>query len=153
MTDIFSIVPAERAIQILHPGTGAPVGLSITLRPDSHPKVQAALRQSVNARLVARNKRPGATDDHDRIELLVSAIAGWEWQGDLTFHGDKQCGVHQATGPRLSGRSQRAQRLRRRGLRHAFPRSDDARASDQLGPARQRRNRERADQQRRELQR
>ncbi|RZZ84777.1 hypothetical protein [Pseudoxanthomonas winnipegensis] len=89
MTDIFSIVPAERAIQILHPGTGAPVGLSITLRPDSHPKVQAALRRSVNAKLVARNKLPAATADHDRIELLVSAVAGWEWQGDLTFNGDK----------------------------------------------------------------
>jgi hypothetical protein len=87
--DISTIVAEARTIEIKHPVTGEPIGLRVTLRPDSADEVQAVKRKLVNERL-RRDLKPSA----ERIEengylLLDASISGWEWDGDLTFEGSK----------------------------------------------------------------
>lgn len=89
MNDISKIVPLERAMDIKHPATEAPVGLRITLLPDSHPKVRAASRKSLDERLQGKGKITAAKMEQGRTDMLVASVGGWEWQGDLTFHGEK----------------------------------------------------------------
>lgn len=89
MTDLSTIVATERTIDIKHPRTGQPVGLRITLLPNSHPNVRAASRKALNERLTNRNKATAERIESVRMDLLVAAIDGWEWRGDLTFRGNK----------------------------------------------------------------
>lgn len=89
MTELTTIVAAERAIDIKHPATEAPVGLRITLLPDTQPKVRAASRKALNDRLMGKGKITAEKMEQGRTDMLVASVGGWEWQGDLTFHGSK----------------------------------------------------------------
>src|SRR5690606_19588845 len=89
MTDLSTIVATERTIDIKHPRTGQPVGLRITLLPDSHPKIRAASRKAMNERLTSRSKATAERIESARLDMLVAAVGGWEWLGDLTFRGDR----------------------------------------------------------------
>lgn len=89
MTDIATIVAAERAIDILHPATGEPIGLRITIRPESHPSVREAVRKTLNDRLSGRGKVTAERLESNRLELVIASVGGWEWQGDTNFEGGK----------------------------------------------------------------
>lgn len=89
MTDISSIVAAPRTVDIKHPATGEPIGLKVTLRPDSSDEVQAAKRKLINERLQRDVKVTAERLENNRNLLLESAVSGWEWEGDLTFDGSK----------------------------------------------------------------
>ncbi len=89
MTDISTIVAAERAIDIKHPATGLPIGLRITLLPDSHPKVRAESRRMTNERMASRGKTTADEIESARLGLLSASVGNWEWQGDLNFQGQK----------------------------------------------------------------
>ncbi|KRG47342.1 hypothetical protein ARC20_03155 [Stenotrophomonas panacihumi] len=90
MTDLSNIVAAERTIDIKHPATEEPLGLCLTLLPDSHPQVRAAQRRTMNERLSGRGGKATAERmEQARIDMLVASIGGWNWQGELTFHGEK----------------------------------------------------------------
>lgn len=89
MTDITSIVAAPRKFEVKHPATGEPIGLKVELRPDSSDEVQAVKRKLINERL-ARDIKPTAERmESNRNLLLEAAVAGWEWEGELTFEGTK----------------------------------------------------------------
>lgn len=89
MTDLSTIVAAERSINITHPATGEPVGLTITLLPDSHPQVKAAERKALNERLNDRNKPTAEKLEAQRTASVVARVDGWEWSNDLNFHGEQ----------------------------------------------------------------
>ncbi|HEL3748620.1 TPA: hypothetical protein UMV35_000879 [Stenotrophomonas maltophilia] len=89
MTDLSTIVAAARTIDIKHPATDAPVGLVLTILPDSHPQVRAASRKLTNERMLGRGKVTAEKIEAGRIDMLVASVGGWEWQGDLNFHGEK----------------------------------------------------------------
>ena len=89
MTDISSIVPNERTIEIKHPATGEPIGLSINLLPASAPPVLAAQRKMINDRLQRNSKTTAESMEQNRLALIESAVNGWSWRGDLTFEGKK----------------------------------------------------------------
>lgn len=89
MTELTNIVAAERRLDIVHPATEEPVGLVLLLLPDSHPQVKAAARKSLNESISRRNKATAEQIEANRISMLCASIGGWEWQGELTFHGDK----------------------------------------------------------------
>ncbi len=90
MTDLSTIVPAERELDIKHPATDEPVGLTITLLPDAHPQVRAASRKTLNERLAGKGAKPTAERlEQGRIDMLVASVGAWDWKGDLTFHGSK----------------------------------------------------------------
>ncbi|WP_329845701.1 hypothetical protein [Stenotrophomonas sepilia] len=89
MTELTNIVAAERRLDIVHPATQEPVGLVLILLPDSHPQVKAAARKTINERINYRGKVGAEQIEASRITMLCASIGGWEWQGDLTFHGEK----------------------------------------------------------------
>lgn len=89
MTELSTIVAAERRIDIKHPATDEPVGLAITILPDSHPQVRAASRKATNERMLGRGKVTAEKLEAGRLDLLVASVGGWDWQGELTFHGEK----------------------------------------------------------------
>lgn len=88
--DIATVVPQAREVPILHPATEAPIGLVIKLLPMSHPKVKAVSQRIRNSRVTARKLKVTAESlEAEGVEVMVSAIEGWEWQGDATFQGSK----------------------------------------------------------------
>lgn len=89
MKDLSTIVAAERRIDIKHPATDEPVGLSITILPDTHAQVRAASRKATNDRMLGRGKVTAEKLEASRLDVLVASVGGWRWEGDLTFHGEK----------------------------------------------------------------
>lgn len=89
MTDISTIVATARDIDIKHPVTDQPLGLTITLLPDTHPKVRAAARKALNDRMSGKGKITAEQIEENQLALLCASVFGWDWQGDLSFHGDK----------------------------------------------------------------
>lgn len=87
--DISTIVAAERTIDIKHPASGQPIGLKVTLRPDSDPAVTAARRSFLNDRLQRRGKVTAEKIEEQNQRVIVAAVSGWTWEGDLTFEGGK----------------------------------------------------------------
>ena len=88
--DISAIKPEGRTINITHPATGEPIGLSVTLRPQSAPEVEKVKRTLTNRRLQNRNFKPtAATIEADANELLIACVAAWEWKDKVSFHGEK----------------------------------------------------------------
>jgi hypothetical protein len=87
MTDLSTIVAAERAIDIKHPATDELVGLRLTILPDTHPQVRAASRKLSNERLAGRGKLTAEKLEAGRIDMLVASVGGWQWEG-LTLDGE-----------------------------------------------------------------
>jgi hypothetical protein len=96
MTELSTIVAAERGIDIKHPATEQPIGLRITLLPDHHSQVKAASRKAVNDRLISRGKVTAEKMEAGRTDMLVASVGGWEFQDELTFHGEKPAFSEQA---------------------------------------------------------
>ncbi len=89
MNDLANIVAVERHLDIVHPATQEPVGLVLNLLPDNHPQVKVAARKSINDRINHRGKVSAEQIEASRISMLAASVGGWEWQGELTFHGEK----------------------------------------------------------------
>ncbi|HFT6991410.1 MAG: hypothetical protein KH046_00865 [Stenotrophomonas maltophilia] len=89
MTELTNIVAEARRLDIVHPATQEPVGLVLILLPDSHPQVKGAARKTINDRINHRGKVGAEQIEASRISMLCASIGGWEWQGELTFHGEK----------------------------------------------------------------
>ena len=87
--DISSITAAERVVGLKHPGTAEPIGLKVTLLPDSDPKVKAARRKFINERLQRGMKVTAEKLEAQQLSIIEAAVAGWQWEGELTFHGEK----------------------------------------------------------------
>lgn len=87
--DISSITAAERVVDIKHPATAEPIGLKVTLLPDTDPKVKAARRKFLNERLQRGMKVTAEKLEAQQLSIIEAAVGGWEWLGDLTFHGEK----------------------------------------------------------------
>nr|WP_312391877.1 hypothetical protein [Stenotrophomonas geniculata] len=96
MTELTNIVAAERRLDIVHPATQVPVGLVLTILPVSSPQVRAASRKLTNEGMVGRGKLTAEKIEAGRIDMLVASVGGWEWQGELTFHGEKPGFTEQA---------------------------------------------------------
>lgn len=90
MNDLSNVIATERTIDIKHPATGVPVGLSITLLPDSHKQVREVARRAIDERLSGKAGKPTAEKlEQGRTDMLVASVGGWEWKGALTFRGKK----------------------------------------------------------------
>ncbi len=87
--DISTIVAAERAVEIKHPASGEPIGLRITVRPESDPAVVAARRRFLNDRLHRGGKLTAEKLEQQQNAVIQAAVSGWDWQGELTFEGAK----------------------------------------------------------------
>lgn len=79
-------------IDILHPSTGEKIGVSVTVLSINDEKMAAAKRRIQNKKLeLDRRGKTFKADDleENEMELLTTAITGWNWEGDVDFHGEK----------------------------------------------------------------
>lgn len=88
--DIFSIKPSTATVDIRHPATQEPIGLTIRLLPMSDKAVKAVQRRNANELYRARGMKITAEKaEANRLDILVAAVEGWEWSGDASFNGEK----------------------------------------------------------------
>lgn len=87
--DIASITATERTVDIKHPANGEPIGLRVTLLPDSDAKVVAARRKFLNERLQRGKKITAEVIEAQQTSLIAAAVNGWDWAGEATFRGEK----------------------------------------------------------------
>lgn len=86
--DFATIKASGRVIDVRHPGNGEQTGLKITLLPPHDPAVEAASRKVINRRINSRRKRHNIeVYEGDTLEILIAAVADWEWGGEATFRG------------------------------------------------------------------
>lgn len=88
--DISSITPSTNELNILHPATSEPIGLTISLLPLTSPPVRDVQRRITNESLRTRGK--GFTSeklDANRLDILIAATQGFKWEGDANWNGEK----------------------------------------------------------------
>ena len=92
MTDLANLKATETKLEILHPGTGAPLGIFLNVLPMSDPKMKAETRRIIDQKnqAQARGKIINATElETISIQLTVAAVTGWDWQNqEIKFHDE-----------------------------------------------------------------
>lgn len=84
--DILAIQPSTITVDIKHPATGSPIGLSVECTSLEDDRVKAVERAIKNRALRGgRNTVTAEKIDDNTIELLTAAIVGWEWADGLTL--------------------------------------------------------------------
>lgn len=76
------LTPQTRSIELLHPKTGAKLGLAIELASLDDPAVQDVKRswQDSVMEMSKDGKTPSATDLEARAQdMIVAAVKGWTW--------------------------------------------------------------------------
>lgn len=88
--DILSIQPATATLDIIHPATGKPIGLTLTLTSTYGDQVRAADHETRNA-ILRGTVTPSAEANDDALRTkLAAAIVGWEWSNGLSLDGDEK---------------------------------------------------------------
>jgi hypothetical protein len=83
--DILSIKPETLDIEIRHPATGAPIGLTISCVSMESDEVKAVERKIKTRALKNRGQINADILEANTIALLSAAIVGWLWAPDLTL--------------------------------------------------------------------
>ncbi len=90
IVDISKIEPTSRVIDIKHPSTDKPIGLSLEIVALSDDRVKAAERRGRDKVLRKGVKRISAEVIDDTAEdVVVSSVVGWTWAEGVTFHGEQ----------------------------------------------------------------
>lgn len=88
--DLAGIKPSTVDVEIIHPGTGDPTGLVITVKSSEDEAVKRAQRKIYNQRLKTREKKLSVEKlEEDGIAILTAAVSGWKWNGDAKWNGTK----------------------------------------------------------------
>ncbi|GLI23490.1 hypothetical protein GGQ86_002972 [Xanthobacter flavus] len=84
--DILAIQPNTITVEITHPKTGAPIGLSVECVSLESDAVKAVERQIKNAALKSgRNAMTAEKMEKNTVALLAASIVGWSWAEGLTL--------------------------------------------------------------------
>lgn len=84
--DILSIQPGTLSVDIKHPATGEPIGLSVQCVSLEDDRVKAVERQIKNKALRSGRSNVTAEKIEDNtIDLLSAAIVGWTWAEGLAL--------------------------------------------------------------------
>ncbi|MGA0564172.1 hypothetical protein ACO2RV_17135 [Ancylobacter sp. VNQ12] len=88
--DLLSIKPNTITVDIKHPATGKPIGLSVDCVSMESDEVKAVERQIKNKALRSgRNAVTAEKIDENTVSILSAAIVGWSWTGEATLGGEK----------------------------------------------------------------
>lgn len=95
--DFSTLITNERMIEIVHPKSGEPTGIKVSILAMQDPKLKKIRRRILDdkLRLEARGKNFKAEDVEDNVDtLLINAMTGWDWGKDVngeeaTFKGAK----------------------------------------------------------------
>jgi hypothetical protein len=81
--DLSQITSGKNVVEIRHPATAEPIGLSITMRHSESPEVKAVARKQLNENLRLRGKMPSAEKvEANKLDLLTAATESWTWGKD-----------------------------------------------------------------------
>jgi hypothetical protein len=92
MADIADIKSSDRTVEALHPGTGTPVGIRLTIMSVEDERLKSLRRKFIDDRQYAeaRGKTLKAEQiEENQITLNTAAITGWEWYNPTGKEGDK----------------------------------------------------------------
>lgn len=79
--DILAIQPSTISVDIKHPATGAPIGLTIecvSLEDDRVKQVERAIKN--RALRGGRNTVTAEKIEDNTVEILSAAVVGWKWE-------------------------------------------------------------------------
>jgi len=82
MTDLTTITPIEQTLEIVHPASGEPLGVRVSLISLDDERTKRTKRTIADQRLKleARGKNFKAVDIEDNQRtLLFACMTGWEW--------------------------------------------------------------------------
>lgn len=92
MTDISEINYVEKTIEIAHPATKEPLGVSVTIMSPDDPRLERTKTKIMDERLAleAKGKNFKAEQiNKNRDMILFRAMTAWKWDGDTSFEGEK----------------------------------------------------------------
>ena len=91
MSDLSSITASNREFEIVSPEDDQPIGLVFELRHGSSDEVKAFEKKWTDSQLRKRGiqKLTAAGLEFRNTGRIVSAVAGWNWKGDASWHGEK----------------------------------------------------------------
>lgn len=90
--DIASLTPSNYMLELKHPGTGEPIGLTVELASVYDKRFKSTERRVTDAALKKRARGKVFTADEvegNRDALIKSVIIGWKWAKDGSFGGEK----------------------------------------------------------------
>jgi len=90
--DLSTLKPIERDVEITNPGTGAPLGVRVTIMSIDDDRLKAqkrAFRDEAN-RLAAKGKYVKAAQEEENSHLLLfAATTDWKWYNPTGKEGDE----------------------------------------------------------------
>lgn len=100
--DLLSIRPNTITVEIKHPATGAPIGLTVECVSMESDEVKAVERQIKNKALRSgRNSVTAEKIDENTVAILSAAIVGWAWSGDASLGSEKNPALNAANKAKL----------------------------------------------------
>lgn len=90
--DIKDLKPTDRTIEILHPGTGEELGITVTVLSINDPQMVKIKRriQDERIRLESKGKNFKSDDiEENRNIIVLGAMKDWKWSGKANFNGQK----------------------------------------------------------------
>lgn len=100
--DILAIQPDTITVEIKHPGTSAPIGLTlqcVSLEADQVKAVERAIKN--RALRGGRNTVTAEKIEDNTVEILSAAVVGWEWADGLTLGDMKNPPLNKANVAKL----------------------------------------------------
>ncbi|NLS03624.1 hypothetical protein HGP14_09660 [Rhizobium sp. P32RR-XVIII] len=89
--DLLSLNPNTITVDLKHPATGAPLGVSVELQSLESDAVKAVERQLKNKALRAgRNTVTAEKIEDNTVAILSAAIVSWVFSGEANLGGDKK---------------------------------------------------------------
>lgn len=89
--DLLTLQPNTLTVDLKHPATGNPLGVTIELRSTESDEAKAVERQLRNRALKSgRNAVSAERIDENTIALLSAVIVSWTFSGDANLGGDKK---------------------------------------------------------------
>ena len=87
--DISSLYSETTTLEIMHPKTGEPLGITVELYSMDSDAVKSVQRKWQNRTLKAKGEGFTASDiDAQAIETMCAAIATWDWADGLEWQGE-----------------------------------------------------------------
>jgi hypothetical protein len=87
--DIASLYSDTTTIEIKHPQTSKPIGITVEIRSPESDEVKAVQRAWQNKALKSRGQGIGVDDvDNQVVDTMIAVVASWEWDKELKW-GDK----------------------------------------------------------------
>ncbi|QWY83150.1 hypothetical protein [Rhizobium phage RHph_X2_24] len=90
--DIAAIKPQEALVNINHPATQEPIGVTVSLMSINDERMKIIRRQIQDRRIKLEQKGKSFKAEEieeNGYELAFRAMTGWQWEGETTFNGKK----------------------------------------------------------------